>query len=259
MPARKCGGGRQRCGFAQRIAAENDRRTMDYIAAHVDAFLGSQKTRLQRKPSAIDVRMGRIELLAPELAGLNFRQLKHAQQVRADGAACRYIGRKSSHHHESRRGCRRHDRLVGEVARTRGGAEQCRDIDNWDGVVHALFGDAWFRAAAVSIVLFSSLTFWGLGGCRNVKTLDFFVQYPEGLESNPWVPTSIPSFPMRRSRPRPASSSLVAASSAHSPRSRWPAAGFPWCSAKKATSPASNPAETGAGADRRAATSAKCP
>src|ERR1700688_3508604 len=239
MPARKCGGGRQRCGFAQRIAAENDRRTMDYIAAHVDAFLGSQKTRLQRKPSAIDVRMGRIELLAPELAGLNFRQLKHAQQVRPDGAACRYIGRKSSHHRESRRGCRRHDRLVGEVARTRGGAEQCCDIDNWDGVIHALFGEAWFRAAAVSIVFFFSLTFWR-------------------LESNPWVPTSIPSFPMRRSRPRPASSSLVAASSAHSPRSRWPAAGFTWCSAKKATSPANNPAETGAGADRRAATSAKC-
>src|ERR1700722_1752683 len=69
---------RQRCGFTQRIIAANDRRTMDDVATDVDAFLGGQKALLQRKPSAIDIRVGRIELLAPELTGLVLRQLKHA-------------------------------------------------------------------------------------------------------------------------------------------------------------------------------------
>jgi hypothetical protein len=84
----------------------------------------------------------RIELLTPEFASFFLRQLKETQQICPDRAAYRYIGRKSAHHHETRRGCRRHDRLVGKIALERPRPEQWADIDKRNGVIHAMFNQA---------------------------------------------------------------------------------------------------------------------
>ena len=72
--------GRERCGFPQRVAVVDHRRTVGHIGAHVDAFLVGDQPVLQREPATVHIGARRIEIPAPQLADLVRRQVEQAQQ-----------------------------------------------------------------------------------------------------------------------------------------------------------------------------------
>ena len=120
---------RQRRRLAKGIIHPHDRWSVSHVRAEVDSLLAGEESLLPGKPSAVYVRMRRVEFLAPQTANLARRQSEDAQQVSQRVATDREIRREALRHEEPGGRRRVLDRLVGSLARRRWRAEQGRHID----------------------------------------------------------------------------------------------------------------------------------
>ena len=119
----------ERCRLAQGVAAVDHARPIGHVRTHVDALLVGHQPGLQREPAAVDVGPRGVEVPAPKLANLGFRQAKQRQQLAPLPSIKDGPLRQAGHDHHAVLSRRSVDGTVHTVPFHGVGAEQRTDVD----------------------------------------------------------------------------------------------------------------------------------